>query len=259
MHNLNFEISSHLISELDQRKSRNKQYSLRAYAKQLGIEPSLLSKIIRQKVIPTPKTLEKLISSLSIENSKKASLIAEYRARKDSTALSYKKGKNDFLKINKLSDWPFESWNDLIIFSMLGLVSYNSASKLSKQLEIDEKLVKKSLERLRKKGLVVENNLAYSLKIAQVSDDLPLATTNLKKNIQKKFLKEAILKIDQTPIDQRLNGTLTFPLDPKLLPKIKKRIASFMTEINGFSVAQGSSNTSVYNLTIALYPLTKES
>ena len=64
--------------------------------------------------------------------------------------------------------------------------------------------------------------------------------------------------MDGVDIDKRLNGKLTFSLDPKLLPKIKKKIARFMAELNGFSMSESQSEMEIHNLTIALYPLNRK-
>lgn len=251
-------ISVEVKNELLRRQEKNKRYSLRAYAKQLQVEPSLLSKIIREKVTPTTRTLEKLISSLNIDSERKANLLVTYAENKKFSSLKYKQGKNEFLKIDSNDDWPFSTWDDLVVFSTLGLAESFSINELAKRLEFDIVTMKKILDRLKASGLIEQDGIHYFLKIKQVADGIPLVSCTVKKNIQKKFLVEAYKKIDEVEIDKRLNGTLTFTVDPKVLPKIKQKIARFMTEINGLCHAESNKVSEVYNLTLALYPLRKE-
>ncbi len=258
MEQLRKEISTLLQSELERRKQKNKLYSLRAYANQLQVEPSLLSKIIRQQITPKPKTLDKLIASLTIHSEEKDHLSKEFREFRDSNVKKYQQGKTDFYKIKSDQSWPFESWTELVIFSTLGLAPVTGIKELVLRLDIKETTLKLKLNRLKSLGLIEQGPEGFSLKIKQVSDDIPSATNNLKKNIQKEFLNEAIRKMDSVGIDKRLNGTLTFALDPKLLPKVKKKIARFMTELNGFSMSESQSEMEIHNLTIALYPLKRK-
>lgn len=58
------------------KKSKNKRYSLRAFAHHLTLEPSQVSKILRRKVKPRLKTIELILAKIQIETSRKSSIIA---------------------------------------------------------------------------------------------------------------------------------------------------------------------------------------
>lgn len=258
MSELNHDISTYLLKELAKRKLKNHQYSLRALAKQLQMEPSLLSKIIRQKIIPTPKTVEKLSACLNIESNHKAQLIDNYKKIRQDKHIKYQKAKSDFLKLKTPQNWPFKSWNELLVFSTLGLSAISDLKALATSIEMEPSQVLKLLNRLIAANLVEKKEEGYSLKVKQVADEVPIVTSELKKTIQKKFLKEAIRKIDEVDLEHRLNGTLTFTVDPRLLPKLKSRIAQFMQELNAMAVAQSAQASVVYNCTLALYPLKRK-
>jgi uncharacterized protein (TIGR02147 family) len=160
--------------------------------------------------------------------------------------------------VNAEQSWPFRSWDELVVFTTLGLAERHSISELVGRLDMDIVDVKIILDRLIEQDLVERYDMEYSLKVKQVADEIPAITCQVKKTIQKKFLSEAINKIDEVDIEKRLNGTLTFPMDMKVLPKVKQRIARFMAELNGLCAAESAQVSEVYNLTLALYPLRKE-
>lgn len=61
---------------LVERQKRNNNYSLRALARDLEIDPSNLSKIINGKYLVTPKFAYKLASHLKLEGEEKLKFIA---------------------------------------------------------------------------------------------------------------------------------------------------------------------------------------
>lgn len=251
-------ISIEVCNELERRKEKNTRYSLRAYAKHLKMEPSLLSKIIRGKVVPSSRTVAKLVSSFGIDEEKKASLLKKYKSDKDDKTFKYQQGKSSFLKVKSSDESIFGSWNELVVFSTLGLKQKSTLEDISRRLDVSISELDNILFQLKKKGLIDKEGHFFSLRVNQIADEVPVISNELKKDIQKKFLAEAIKKIDEVDIEDRLNGTLTFPLDKKLLPKVKQKIANFMAELNGVSTSKSTRVTDVYNLTLALYPLRKD-
>lgn len=251
-------IAVEVYKELVRRKEKNKRYSLRAYAKQLSVEPSLLSKIMREKITPTSKTVSKLIASLSLDAQKKTELLALYKFEKESNVQKYQQGKSSFMKVKSGDVAAFGSWDELVVFSTLGLKEKNTIEDLSCRLDIPAEELKNILILLQQKGLIYKDGIQYCLQVKQVADEIPVNSNQVKKDIQKKFLTEAVKKIDEINIEDRLNGTLTFTVDRTLLPKVKQKIASFMAELNGMSTSKSTQVTEVYNLTLALYPLRKD-
>lgn len=53
-----------LSLELQRRAAKNKAYSLRAFAKQLGISPSYLCEILQERKNPTRQMTEKILEKL---------------------------------------------------------------------------------------------------------------------------------------------------------------------------------------------------
>jgi len=60
----NSEIVKLCVSELNRRKAKNPSYSLRAYARDLGISPSYLSKIISGRFPVTDQFVRRLLKNI---------------------------------------------------------------------------------------------------------------------------------------------------------------------------------------------------
>jgi uncharacterized protein (TIGR02147 family) len=58
--------STYLAEELNRRKRRNNCYSLRAFARSLGIDPAILSRAIAGKRSLSAKTIRKIIYKLNL-------------------------------------------------------------------------------------------------------------------------------------------------------------------------------------------------
>ena len=92
------------------------------------------------------------------------------------------------MKIEPEKNWPFSTWDDLVVFSTMGLAESFSINELSSRLGIDVGSMKKIVDRLKESEVIVQNGIRYSLKVKQVADEIPIVSSSVKKNIQKKFL-----------------------------------------------------------------------
>ncbi|MGH1469518.1 MAG: helix-turn-helix domain-containing protein, partial [Bdellovibrionales bacterium] len=65
-----------LKKEYAGKKGRNPAYSLRAFAKHLGLSPGTLSELISEKRPVTLKTAQKVLGRLDISNDEKSYIIS---------------------------------------------------------------------------------------------------------------------------------------------------------------------------------------
>lgn len=73
--NLKYRLENIIKEQLDLRKQKNKNYSLRALARDIKVSPSTLSKIINGKYEISDKMLENIIDNLNIHPEKKQKII----------------------------------------------------------------------------------------------------------------------------------------------------------------------------------------
>ncbi len=247
-----------LNNELELRKTKNASYSLRAFAYALGIDPSLLSRVLNGKSKLNRKSLEKIVPQLTLADHEKEHLLNLDLATRTQKKELYKKGKETFFKPSTHEEWPFHNQTELSVFIALTSPVYKADPlQLEKVLNLDAKTIHKTIDELVKRNIIIKTNEGYTHFARQVADD-PISSTQAssdnKKNLQKEFLLQALSHLENTPIQDRLNGTLTFSLDADLLNAAKQKVDSFFKELNAWAMAESKKMDSVYNCTIALYP-----
>ena len=82
-------------------------------------------------------------------------------------------------------------------------------------------------------------------------------TSSAKKQFQIQLLEKAISSIEDVDIGRRDNTLISMAIDPKDIPEAKKRITRFRRKLCNF-FERHDNGTEVYNLSIALFPLSKQ-
>jgi uncharacterized protein (TIGR02147 family) len=233
-----YDLSALLKYELNRRHDGNERYSLRAFARSLRMDASTLSKVINGQRKLGPKAQTSLITKLGFE-----SQLA-----------------NDFF--TQISEKDFDQmpeWYDTAILEQITVTGFTATKKSLAQvfnlseLQIDGALIrlkKLKLVKISKKGHVVDATKGMTTNVTVHS------TTIAKRNLQKQFLQKAISSIDIDPLDERDMTTITCATDAAKIPEVKERIKAFRRELAEF-LASGRKTSRTYNVTIALYPLTK--
>lgn len=247
-----------LNTELELRKAKNTSYSLRAFAYALGIDPSLLSRVLNGKSKLNRKSLEKIIPQLTLPDFEKEKLLTQDLEARNQKKELYKKGRETFFKPATQDEWPFKSQTELSIFVALTSPVFNSdLSQLQTLLNLDSSAIEKTIAELLRRNILVKTKDGYAQFAKQVADD-PINTSSKtaehKRNLQKEFLLQALSHLEKTPIEHRLNGTLTFSLDSELTNVAKQKVDGFFKELNAWAMSESKKMDSVYNCTIALYP-----
>lgn len=231
-------VSALLRSELNRRMTDNQSYSLRAFARSLKIDPSTLSKIINGR--------------RKLGNKAQLNLLAKLGFNKDES----------FDAFSQITDENFEQipeWYDTAILEQITVAGFRASSKsLAQVLSLNEVQITSALLRLKKLNLIKISKKGYvtDATSGQTSNVTPSSTNLTKKNLQKRFLEKAIHSIDNDPLGDRDMTTITCAIDPQKIGEAKVRIKAFRREMAEF-FASGRKSNRVYNITVALYPISK--
>lgn len=243
-----------------ERKRKNKRYSLRGFAYSLGIDASQLSKILKGKLRPAPATIEKILPKLSLDEASYRVALGSLEEMRRKKKERYQIGKSDFFTPDSSEEWPFESVDELIVFVALSMPDLSSnLGHIQQVLSMEDERFIEIVMSLEKKKMVKIRKGDVERVVRQVADSPSLKPSLNKRALQKEFLSLASESLESVVPDRRLNGTLTFSLDQRLLPNVKNKIDTFLRELNGWIMAESSKMDAVYNFTVALYPLSKES
>lgn len=229
----------------------NPQFSLRSYAKRLGVTPSELSKFMNGKREISYKKFLQISEALSLS----PSLHQKYNPNvsnqtKAGVAAVYKSIDSDTFDL--ISNWHY--------FAILELSRtkdfVGEASWIAQRLGLTEVQTKLSLEKLIRLGFIEVKPSGKWINKAGAMSTLEQKYTRIAlRNQQSEFLEKSKAALEEISQDMRDHTSMTMAIDPTKIAEAKKLITKFRREISQY-LEQGS-QTEVYNLSIGLFPLTK--
>jgi uncharacterized protein (TIGR02147 family) len=74
--------------------------------------------------------------------------------------------------------------------------------------------------------------------------------------MQKQILTQALVALEEVPIEKRDQTSMTMAIDSSLIPEAKLRITRFRRELSSF-LENGKKKDQVYQLALSLFPLTQ--
>ncbi len=234
------DLRTHLKREYVERKRRNANYSLRAFAKALDLDQSLLSKILRGVREPTSDTVIKVSQRLGVRPTK-------LKTRK----------KSAYSALQIEATQLLAHWEHFAILELVKTKGFRTdLNWIAKRLQISVIEVEVAVRRLEAFGFLVTNEKQWRLKRPNTSWTNFSETSPGKVHLQKKLLEKATEAIDRLPFDRRENASLTLQCSRRLIPEVKKKVDQFLEEIDKFIEDQGP-HDDVYQVVIGFFPLTQ--
>ncbi|WP_413558947.1 DUF4423 domain-containing protein [Bdellovibrio sp. HCB209] len=237
-----------LMQELARRQTRNSSYSLRAFARDLGIGSTTLSDVMGDRRSLSKSNLEKVMERLLVSPLERELLWAEYRQGSSKVEI------DERLLMEEDTFRLIADWHYLAIMNLAKL-SENRASPLwiAKRLGITEQEADQALERLLRMGLVKKNRtrLVRTDKF-QTSKDVPSSAIR-KHHSQNLHLAEQSLHRDS--VDQRQFYSMTVAVNPAKLPLVQDVIFKARKKVE--DLLQDGPLSEVYTFSFQLFPLTK--
>lgn len=240
-----------LLDEFASRKGRNPRYSLRAFARDVGISPTSLSQVLSEKRKLSKKNILRIAERLALSPQEVANLLSHITRNEPNNV-----EQSAFLQIQ---DDTFRMMSDWYYFAILSLsrLPTNKANPdwVAKRLGISAVEAATAVERLQRLGFleVAKGKLRRTAAPLTTTTDIPSAAL---RKFHKQNLRLAELAIEQEPIQRREVTSITMAIDPALLPSAKKRIIAFRNKLCDF--LESGSAKEVYTLALQLFPLTKK-
>jgi uncharacterized protein (TIGR02147 family) len=238
-----------LASELKKRKDRNPNFSLRAFARWLGISPSQLSQMLTGKRPITLSTMKKISHRLDLSPLEHKELMTSLIA--DTSSMDSEKERKKLLlqedKFRLISDWYH--------FAILSLTRIKDAQSdprwIARRLGINVEEANQALLRLERMG-IIQTKPTFK-QICDPIEMVPDVPSEAVRKYHKQSLNLAIEKVDTIPMKHREYQALTIPLNPKQVATMKKYIDDFLEQITQFT--EKNKGTEVYNLNLQLFPI----
>jgi len=239
----------YLQEELVRRCRIKPSYSLRGFASDLEIDNSVLSKILAGKRVLGKRLISRLLTRLDLEiNDYERFIYTNHES--ESTSVNYEQLAIDSFAI--ISDW-----HHYAILELLRVDDYNSDPKwIAESLgmrkiecrDAIERLIRVELVERWKDGTLVDVSGGKS---TNISNDMKHGAF---RKMQKQLLEKSIECIDKIGYEKRNNTSMTMAIDTEKLPEAIEEITKFRRNM-GTLLSRGTKRDQVYNLSIALCPL----
>jgi uncharacterized protein (TIGR02147 family) len=253
-------IISKINSEFDRRKAINPRYSLRAYAKSLNLDVSVLSRILANKSPISPKILTKIAVPLAITPE-------EFRKIEDEILQSKKSRRAaphaETSAIQQLQVEEFkiiQDWYNYVILELTNIKDFEpSAEWISKKLSISEAEAQLALERLVKLNLLVQTDDGQFTASGSFTSGIQENFTTVAMRMrQKQVLQRASDAIDLIEFSERDQSAVTIAMDTALIPEVKDKIKKFRRSLANYIFKKSKNKNRVYEISISLFPWDNE-
>lgn len=269
-------LSEILRHHYDLRQTKNLGYSVRAYARDLGLSPAFLSQLLTEKRGLSPDKADQIAKKLKLSIDDRDHLIA-HSILSTSRSLTQKQAAHQeierfqlarsMLAIKKEDFTAISEWYHLAIFQCLFLKFYPSRCKkigesrfLSRFLKITKTEAELALQHLCEMNLVTFNGF-YHRPISDTfmtQSEVPSAAI---RKFHRQIIQKALTAMDAQPVSDRLFNTTTLTLRKADLPMIQKEYEKFYQRIiKQFSKKADAAveADSIYALSSQLFSLSHE-
>lgn len=245
----NLDPRSLLRNEFQRRLSSRPRYSLRAFARALKVSPATLSLILAGKSEVSKKVIQKMTDNLDLTNQQLQALKSsppQIDADRDEV---------------QMITWDvFTIFSEWYYFAILSLLEVKGAQLegtwLSKKLGITVSEATEAIHRLKRVGIIEKTEGQWK----QTGGHLrvpPHLSTSASRKFQKQLLQKAIDSLEHDAPETRDMTAMTFAMDPSLLKFASDKITEFRRALTN-ELEKKKSPKAVYNLTIQLFPVSKE-
>lgn len=256
-----------LQDEFEKRTKKNCNYSLRAFARDLAVSPSLISRVLsgqrnlslskaRQIARTLFKDLKKrriFIYSVEYETSKICSEKKEYLQKLERI---YPDNESRNLKLDVLK--IISNWYHVAIMDMTDLydfnLKYNTTLKIAKYLGVDQKEVKESIERLISVGLLKRENKKILKRHHKLVSPSGVSNQSIKE-FHKQMLQKATTAITRQSIKRRYITGQTITISQEAYQDICEQVCKFQESVGQIIHSDVNQKNKLYHLGVQFFDL----
>jgi uncharacterized protein (TIGR02147 family) len=242
--------------DLRQRQLHNPQYSMRAYARDLGLDSSSLSQVMRgQRPLPL-KTAGEVVRGLGLNPVERTKFLESlHRSRLSIDSIEIPEEDDRFM-LDESYYKVIAEWEHYAVLTLYDLEGFSARiEEIARRLNLTSERAEE----------VVGNLLACGLLELSDSGDLVKAhpvirTTEDSKNralvdSHLETLEMAKAKLRTEDVDRRDYSSSTLAIDPEMLPAAKTIIREFRMKMS--ALLKTGKRREVYQLAVQFFPLTE--
>lgn len=249
-------IKDFLKHELEQRIEHNPRYSLRSFAKSLGLHPAELSMVLRGDRTLSYKSSQKVATNLGLSPSQQKYFIEILQFEKNGIDIQ-EDPVRDVKKLNPEKFQKISKWYHFAILNLMNTPHFKwTPQYISKRLGVSQIEAGFAMQDLLAEGLVTpqiskKKSKSQDMEVVQVQTELP---SSVIRNYHAQILQKAQMALQEVPKDLREYQSIGISCSLKDLEKIKKELDDFTSAfIEKFHKNTGDE---VYQLQLCFFPLT---
>lgn len=252
-----------LNEELGFRQNENPSYSMRAFARDMGINPSQMSEVLGGKTGLSSKKAVVVAENLGLTEKEtsifKAMVEAEHgrspqiiaNARK---VLEESQHSGNFQNLSMEGFRFISDWIYFPILSTMELDNYDgSIDFIGTKLGLSNEETSEAIKTLLKLDIIDIKDGKFIISGEMFTTSHDIANQALKK-FHKQHLRKSIEAIDKVDVKDRDITTMTMAIDKKKISEAKELIKNFRRSL--CKLLESGDKNEVYNLNIQLIPLT---
>lgn len=240
------------------RQSKNPNYSLRAFAKSLGISHTSLSFIFSGKRDINPKFVSKVVDKLDLNFRQRKLFLAEHSHTINNSS-SEAEPAEEFNMIDHDKFSMISEWQHYAILTLLETKDFKmDYSWIAKRLGISQMLAKTTIERLFRLKLLAKNNQGKWFAAGGNIRVNTKKSTTASRKFHQQLIKKGYESLNNDPFEIRNHSSITFAMNPKDIPYAMEKLKEFRLKLSQ-ELEDMSSKDEVYNLCLQLYPVTRNS
>lgn len=257
-------VSSFLYSYFNKRVVNNRNYSIRAFARDMLVSPANLSKVLRGQRGFSHKTLTIVARKLQLNESEAQllrdltdsqfakSVIKKNQAKKRLLTSHFVQLQIEREKVELISNWQH-----LALLSLLEVKGFRSdLDWMAGQLKLTKRTVKEALQNLINVGAVKVENGIYKSRGYLFVDPKGIPSEAVKE-FHRQVIGKAKEAIDSQGLDERELFSLMFCFDITKMKAAKAKISKFRQEFEEeFGPNIKSEGQHVYGLSLQFFNLT---
>lgn len=250
-----------LLEEFRSRRSRNPHYSLRAFARDLGMPASKLSQNLRGLCGISVAKADKIASRLQMRDDERQLFLALVESQHARSRVARQQAQASLQKIRseKLDELSLETfstirdWYHMAILEMTDLKGFRPEPEwIAQTLGLPLEIVREAVQRLQALNLLIVDDNGW--RQTHVSLELPSGVPSRTiREHHKQILSKAGTAIDQVAIDRRDYSSQTFAFDHRHLAEVKNMIREFQRKLGRLS--HMGEKDSVYIMSMQLFPI----
>lgn len=238
-----------LKDELVERKGKNSHYSLRAFARDLGVSPTAMSEVLSERRHFSRRNLDRIADRLHLSPEEKYRMVNEVAGDFEV---------EDHESIRQLEEDTFKLMSEWYYFGILSLARLKNTSCnpqwIAKRLGISLLEAKIALDRLRRLGFVTTKNGKLQRTTVSLTTTTNVPSSAIRK-LHKQYLELAKSSVETDPVENREINTMTMVIPPSKIKEAQRLMLGFRKTLSRFLEKDGG--TEVYALAMQLFPLSR--